>query len=195
MTIIERMQSDMDFTDTEKNIIHYILENPYSLMDITIGELAKNTYSSNATIVRFCKKMGFQGISDFRHAFLMELESSKYTVNSVDYSMPFGTKESTSTVLNRMYSLYKESIDLIQSRIEPQQMKLIVECLIRAERIFIMGHGDTKISIKGFINKMIKINRFPILASDNNEEIRMFPYMTQKDCAFFLVESGRLCYT
>ena len=59
MTIIERMQSNMDFTDTEENIIHYILENPYSLMDITIGELAKNTYSSNATIVRFCKKMGF----------------------------------------------------------------------------------------------------------------------------------------
>ena len=104
MTILERMQAEGDFTDTEKNIIQYILSNPSSLKEGTIGNIAKNTYSSNATIVRLCKKLGFQGIRDFRQAFLVELESNKYIVNSVDYTVPFETKETTDSIINRMYS-------------------------------------------------------------------------------------------
>ena len=62
MSILEQMQEEGDFTDTEKNIIQYILSNPSSLKEGTIGTIAKNTYSSNATIVRLCKKPGFQYI-------------------------------------------------------------------------------------------------------------------------------------
>ena len=91
MTILEQMRSEGDFTDTEKNIIQYILSDPSSLKEGTIGNIAQNTYSSNATIVRLCKKLGFQGIRDFRQAFLVELESKKYIVNSVDYTVPFET--------------------------------------------------------------------------------------------------------
>ena len=108
MSILEQMQEEGDFTDTEKNIIQYILSNPSSLKEGTIGNIAQNTYSSNATIVRLCKKLGFQGIRDFRQAFLVELESNKYIVNSVDYTVPFETKETTDSIINRMYSLYKE---------------------------------------------------------------------------------------
>ena len=117
MTILEQMRSEGDFTDTEKNIIQYILSDPSSLKEGTIGNIAQNTYSSNATIVRLCKKLGFQGIRDFRQALLVELESKKYIVNSVDYTVPFETKETTDSIINRMYSLYKEGIDLLQSTI------------------------------------------------------------------------------
>ena len=37
-------------------------------------------------------------------AFLVELESNKYIVNSVDYTVPFETKETTDSIINRMYS-------------------------------------------------------------------------------------------
>ena len=131
MTILEQMRSEGDFTDTEKNIIQYILSDPSSLKEGTIGNIAQNTYSSNATIVRLCKKLGFQGIRDFRQALLVELESKKYIVNSVDYTVPFETKETTDSIINRMYSLYKEGIDLLQSRIDPGQMERIAECLDR----------------------------------------------------------------
>lgn len=191
MTILEQMQAEVDFTDTEKNIIQYILSNPSSLKEGTIGNIAQNTYSSNATIVRFCKKLGFQGIRDFRQAFLVELESNKYIVNSVDYTVPFETKETTDSIINRMYSLYKEGIDLLQSRIDPRQMERIVECLTRSDRIFIMGFGDAKIAAKEFINKMVKINYFPVLATDNREELHVFPHITQKDCVLFITYGGK----
>lgn len=156
MTILEQMRSEGDFTDTEKNIIQYILSDPSSLKEGTIGNIAQNTYSSNATIVRLCKKLGFQGIRDFRQALLVELESKKYIVNSVDYTVPFETKETTDSIINRMYSLYKEGIDLLQSRIDPGQMERIAECLTQSDRIFIMGFGDAKIAVKEFINKMVR---------------------------------------
>ena len=93
MTILEQMQTEGDFTDTEKNIIQYILSDPSSLKEGTIGNIAQNTYSSNATIVRLCKKLGFQGIRDFRQAFLVELESNKYIVNSVECTRSIRNKE------------------------------------------------------------------------------------------------------
>ena len=128
---------------------------------------------------------------DFRQAFLVELESNKYIVNSVDYTVPFETKEPTDSIINRMYSLYKEGIDLLQSRIDPRQMERIVECLIRSDRIFIMGVGDAKIAAKQFINKMVKISYFPVLATDNREEPHVFPHITQKDCVMFITHGGK----
>lgn len=191
MSIIERIQLSDDFTGTERNIIRYIVDHPSSLIEGTIGDITKNTYASNATIVRFCKKLGFQGIRDFRQAFLMELESKKYVVSSVDYTMPFKPKEPTSAVINNIYSLYKERIDLVQSQIDAQQMDEVVECLTHAERIFIMGFGDSKIAAKEFINKMVKIHYFPILATDNREELHIFPHITQKDCVMFITYGGK----
>nr|WP_314464424.1 MurR/RpiR family transcriptional regulator [uncultured Clostridium sp.] len=190
MTIIEKMLNGDDFTSTEQNIVQFILNNRYQLEGLTIQEVTKNTYSSNATVIRVCHKLGFTGFRDFYHALLKEMESNKYIVNSIDYNMPFQIKDSTDDVVNSIYSLYAESIVLVQSCLNAHALDQIVTCMINAKRIFFIGMGDVKLTIKSAMNKLYKINCFPILLSENNEEQHLYPYITSNDCAFFITYRG-----
>jgi len=54
------------------------------------------------------------------------------------------------------------------------------------KRIFIFGHGDSQITALNFINKLVKINIFPVLATAYNEEIYISEGMQKGDFALFI---------
>jgi len=53
-------------TTAEYSIYHYILENYEEVRLMTIRELAKKVYTSTSTILRFVKKFGYDGYSEFQ---------------------------------------------------------------------------------------------------------------------------------
>lgn len=53
--------------------------NNFSNLNLTI--LAKQSYTSTASIIRFCKKLGFSGYSEFKFAFLRALQEKQESKN------------------------------------------------------------------------------------------------------------------
>ena len=190
MTITEQMQQKDCFTETERMIIQFLLQNSKRLEGVTIQEIAKETYSSNASIIRLCRKLGYKGFREFKVAFVREQESSKFVVNQVDYSQPFQPQTSTLEIVNSMYSLYRESMDLMQSQLDIAELEKMVTYLLNAERIFLFGIGDAKVALRGLMSKLLKIGCFPILATENIEEGNISKYITSRDCALFVTYSG-----
>lgn len=60
--MLDLMEKDIEFTLSEKVLIDCITNHIDQLPDMKISELAKNTYTSNATVVRLSRKLGFSGI-------------------------------------------------------------------------------------------------------------------------------------
>lgn len=139
MGILEQLEQQQNFTQTEQVIANYLLQHRESLSHITIRELAEATHSSNATLIRFCKTLGYAGFREFRVALVKELEASKYTVHTIDYTRPFCATEPTETVVNRIYSLYKTTMDQVQSQLDLAVLEQIANCLMAADRIFLFG--------------------------------------------------------
>ncbi|MDO5517828.1 MAG: MurR/RpiR family transcriptional regulator [Clostridium sp.] len=188
--LFEKMiQKDL-FTNTENKIVEYIIKNKDELSSLTINELAKVTFSSNASIIRLCKKLGFNGFRNFRIQLLKEMESEKYITNTIDFTSPFYEEESLGAIINNIASLYKESIDVITSGINSKEIERIAECMNSCKRLFVFAYGDTRITAMNFINKMIKINKYPILATENYEEDTMCSNVEKDDCVLFISYSG-----
>ena len=61
MSLIEKMSDEQLFTNIELTVVHYMKENLDKVIHMSIQELAKQTYSSNSTIIRICKKLGMAG--------------------------------------------------------------------------------------------------------------------------------------
>ena len=53
----------------ERVVAEALLENPEAISGLTLAQLAKETGSSDASIIRFCRRMGFKGYTDFKTAF------------------------------------------------------------------------------------------------------------------------------
>ena len=57
----------------ELDILKYAYENTEALLTMTIQELAGAVSYSSATILRFCKKLGYSGFAEFKYALRAEL--------------------------------------------------------------------------------------------------------------------------
>ena len=53
-------------TRTEKRIVDYIITHDKEIMTETIAELASHTKSSEISVSRFCKKLGFSGLQSLK---------------------------------------------------------------------------------------------------------------------------------
>lgn len=184
--LLEKLEKKDKLTDTEAAVADYIIEHKDEMINITIGRLAEKSYSSNASVIRICRKLGFKGFKDFKIALLLEVESQKYTPCSFDYSFPFTLNESSDSVVRNLGSLYKESIDIINSRLDCKVLDQVVKVIMKSNRFFIFAVGDSGITAMNFINKMVKIDYFPILATDNHEEASICKNMSRNDCALFI---------
>ena len=61
------------FFETEKKIGDYIIRNPKDIVDVTVGELAVKCQVSEASISRFCKKIGLKGFHHLKISIAKEL--------------------------------------------------------------------------------------------------------------------------
>ena len=75
-----------NFNDLEMIIYQYITEHKQEVKYMTIRELAEATHVSTSAIVRFCKKNGCDGYSEFRTKFKIYLseERKKQPRNGID---------------------------------------------------------------------------------------------------------------
>ena len=93
MSLIDNLSNEKLFTKSEIEVINFIKENPNLVLNMTIGELANQTFSSNTTIIRICKKLGFNGFRDFKIEYLRNIESLKYLNNETDFTLSFQENE------------------------------------------------------------------------------------------------------
>lgn len=188
--IIDKMSSQKIFSTSEKEIINYIIANGDKFITMTIDKLAKATYTSNGTVIRLCRKLGFSGYREFRVQFIKELESKKYIKETVDFNLPFYKLQTTNEVVQNITSLYKESLDLCVSHLDNFKLDKAITFILQSTNFFVYASGDAMITAKLFINKLRKISLYPILSTENNEDYAMCGFSDGSECALFISYSG-----
>ena len=107
MKILQQLKEN-HYTESEQQVIDYLLDHLEDLTLLSINDLAKKSYTSNATIIRLCHKVGYQGYRQFKLALLQELEANKYMVSQVDYTTPFQINETRSNHSKYVFSLSRK---------------------------------------------------------------------------------------
>ena len=93
----------------EKAVAQALLEKPELICLMTLAELARETDSSDASIIRFCRKMGYSGFSEMKQAFANALnDSSIMTVEEIH-------KEDS--VLDNLQKVYKSNMQTLTDTI------------------------------------------------------------------------------
>ena len=71
--LLQLREASRAFSPTEKEVAVHILRKPELVRDLSVHDLAKETFSSPSTIVRMCCHTGYSGYRDFRQAVIQEL--------------------------------------------------------------------------------------------------------------------------
>ena len=144
----------------------YILENPNKVINLSVEELAKVTYSSTACIVRLAKKLGMKGYSDFKIKLALELNSAIINEKRIEINMPIEQGIKEDDIPKRFYKMYYQIIDDVYNSLDIEQLKSVAELLYRSDSITAYGVALSLLAVEDFVVKCQKL-RLPI--SCNNQ--------------------------
>lgn len=173
MSIMTQLEFELEFSESEKEIARYILNHGDDVLSMSVKQLAKQTYTSPATIVRLCKKIGLEGYNDFKIKYSAELQYDLQRTDRIDVNFPFDKDDSHPIICHKLASLSQEVIaDTIQL-IDFHQLDKIVDLLYQYHDIDIYGSGNSLLAAMSFQHKMMRIARNINLKVLHGEQVFM----------------------
>lgn len=191
MDIIERMRNQDNFTASEKEIIHLILNKPETLMSFpTAAQLAAAAYTSASTVVRLCKKLGCSSYGEFKANFISQYEKRQSALLYVDASLPFKSSDAPMNVLKQLTELESIALHQTLSLIDLDTFNRIVSMLSRASCIDIYGSGNNVNLLHDFAYKMGSIHRQVRISLDHQQQMLAAASQYTDHCALVISYSG-----
>ena len=186
MRILDQLLETERFTPNEKSIANFILTQKESMLYMTIQELAKHTYTSHSAIIRMTQKLGLSGYKEFTIKLAQEIQSDQKEQVIIDPNYPFSRDEQPIEIAKEISDLMQYTIKRTYEYLDNRLLEQTAERINRAERIFIYALGDSQIRAKSFQNKMLKINKYVVIATELSEWSYHSLNLRQQDCAIFL---------
>ncbi len=138
-------------SNSEKKIADYILENFKNFKSITAQSLADDTKTSPATIVRFCRAIGFKGFVDFK--MFLENEFISPSANWLQVS----PEESMAMIKQKSFAFNRGSMDETLSIIDDNELEKTVDLIQSASQIIIIGEGGSGSSARAAYDAFLQI--------------------------------------
>lgn len=190
MSIMTQLEFELEFSESEKEIARYILNHGDDVLSMSVKELAKNTYTSPATIVRLCKKIGLEGYNDFKIKYSAELQYDLHHSNRIDVNFPFEKKDTHPMICHKLASLSEEVIADTIKLIDFEQLEKIVDLLYQSHDIDIYGSGNSLLAAMSFQHKMMRIARNVNLKALHGEQVFLSYNSDKKRIAVIISYSG-----
>lgn len=155
--IIEQLTNDSKLTSSEKQIAKTILDYPRFVINLSLEELSKQCYVSQASIIRFCKKLGTKGFADFKIQLATELSAFAMKDQEIPVDIPIPPGADFKTVSQIMYNLSQQSLEAAYKALDHNALKRAANQLARADLIHIYGRGESLILAEDFHYKLLRL--------------------------------------
>ncbi|MEY8353488.1 MurR/RpiR family transcriptional regulator [Lachnospiraceae bacterium 54-53] len=165
--IIEQLSNDKKLTSSEKQIAKTILEYPRFVINLSLAELSRQCYVSQASIIRFCKKLGAKGFADFKVQLATELSSFALKDQEIPVDIPIPPNADFNTVAQIMYNLSQQSLEAAFQTLDHNAVKRAANQLSKAGLIHIYGRGESLILAEDFHYKLLRLGIHSSLESLN----------------------------
>lgn len=190
MSVLFDLHNAEGFTDADNAIATFVLESLGEMVDVSINELAERTHTSNATIIRLCRKLGMKGYREFKLNILREAERIPAPELRIDANYPFFDRSSPAAVIKNLADVHRYAVNTCYMSVPALDIQRAASLISQAQRVFLYGLGDSDLVAQIFARRLLRIGRLPFLASFYQETISLARMATPNDVAIFITYSG-----
>lgn len=190
--IEEKLLHQDDFSDVEKALAAYILEKKDKIKNISSRKLAGETFTSPASVIRFCKKIGYDGYNHFKTAYLKELEYEVAHFRHLDPNYPFARKDSPIRIGNKIAELYMETIQDTLELLDAENLYQVMKVIEHAEVIHIVSNGSHLYLAYPFKEKMMKLGKRVDIIHQMDIAYFQMSYAKATECFLIISYSGEM---
>lgn len=177
------------FSPSESIIIDYILKKGKDIKNMTIAQIANETYTSSPLFIRIAKKLGFDGWNEFKEAYLKELDYL-YLNQEVDANIPFVVNDDIMNIAYNLCVLERETIQDTYSLISHDDLQKAIRLLRDCKYIDVYSRSVHMHIVRSFQERMYILHRHVQLCSLSDELDSTYLMSDQNHCAIIISYSG-----
>ncbi len=189
--MLDRIQSALQsLAPAEQRVGKLLLNDPRSFASTPVADLADRAQVSKPTVVRFCRSMGYKGLSDFK----LKL------AGSLSEGVPFihrnvGAQDSSNDVLvkvidNTVTAFLKYRNDASSATID-KAAEAIALTHKKGKRLEFFGVGNSGIVAQDAQHKFFRLGFHTTSHSDGHMQIMSASLLGPGDCLVVFSNSGR----
>lgn len=134
--------STKSLTKGEKRIAEYIISNPEKVSDMSALDLGKVLNTSDASVVRFSKNIGFKGFSDLKTYLKIQINSFKKPQNKI--LEKWNNFQSENDIVDKIVKSDLKNIESFLSQIDVKKVEETVTSLLSSRKVFVIGMGCSR---------------------------------------------------
>lgn len=178
-------------TSMEKRIAEYVLEDPERIKNLNTYDVAKNCKVSQATIVRFAKKMGFSGFPEFKLTLSQDIGNRK-AESHINIMHEELKPNDTFEIIGKKVA--NENIRAVNNTYEItdfNELEKAVQAINKARKIMLVGVGFSGIVAKDFYFKLMELGKVASFENDSHMQLSYISTMNENDILFVISHSGK----
>lgn len=187
-TVMDTICSSFNtFFDSEKKIAKYIINHYDKVVDMTVGELAQASGSSEASVSRFCKRIGVKGFHHLKISLAKEMVDTNITQGTISNKI---SCDHLSDSLQNILANKIEELRQTVSNMDNENLTEILNILKDAKTVQFVAVGNT---IPVAIDGAFKFNQIGIRSSSSTiweNQIGFIYNMTKEDAVIAISNSG-----
>ena len=186
--LLKLREQSKSFSPTEQEIAKHILNDPRLVVDLSIHELARQTFSSASTIVRLCHHTGFSGYKDFRkavgHELAMREQSKRQEQKDITHT------DSLQDIIEKI--TYKNIVSLEETKelMDVQVLQKCVDMIRDARVVYLFGMGASLCAARDAYLKFLRLNKLCIINEDWHSQLLQARNATREDLGIVISYSG-----
>lgn len=164
------------FTKSERVIADYLMVTaPADLIFLSITELAEKIGVAEATILRFCRKIGFSGFQEYK-LMLSQDQSEKPETNKFFYE----------DLLDSMLSALRRT----SNRFDISDVEKVAQLIVNSNRVFVFAVGTSAIVATAAQYRLLKCGVTIHTINDPHMQSATTANLTPDDLVIFVSVSG-----
>jgi RpiR family transcriptional regulator, carbohydrate utilization regulator len=191
MSMLERIKASLpSLAPAEQRVGKLVLLDPRAFANLPVSELSDRAHVSKPTVVRFCRSMGYDGLSDFKLKLAGSVsEGVPFIHRSVD------TDDKVSDVMvkvidNTVAAFLKYRNDASSFAYE-KASEALAETYKQRKRIEFFGVGNSGIVAQDAQHKFFRLGVTSIAYSDGHMQVMSASTVGPGDCVVVISNSGR----
>jgi RpiR family transcriptional regulator, carbohydrate utilization regulator len=189
--VLDRIKASLtSLAPAEQRVGKLVLADPRAFANLPVSELADRSHVSKPTVVRFCRSMGYDGLSDFKLKLAGSVsEGVPFIHRSVDMDDKVGDVL-VKVIDNTVAAFLKYRNDASSFAIEKAAIAL-TETYNQRGRIEFFGVGNSGIVAQDAQHKFFRLGVTSLAYSDGHMQVMSASTLGTGDCLVVISNSGR----
>lgn len=180
-------QSYYELTAAERKTADYVLKNRDRSQYLSIGELAEESGVAEATVSRFCRRLGYKGYNAFKLAIA---NAGAPKLNTAAADKPMRDSDDPIELARKLYAVESEAMLQTLSLLRPTELDRAVAILRSARKVLCMGQGGSMILASEAAHLFSVYDGKFIPVSDSHMQVIAAATLTGEDAVLFFSYSG-----